>query len=65
MQPIKPLRNLTMRTVVAVRLACAAPVPLAARLAAHRNGVAAAQNLCTYRATRARSPAGTGLEAMA
>jgi hypothetical protein len=65
MQSIKPLRSLTMRTVVVVRLACAAPVPLAARPAAHRNGVAAAQNLCTHRATRARLPARTAVEAMA
>jgi hypothetical protein len=59
-----PLRSLTMRTWVVVRLACGRPNSLATRPAAHREGVIAAQNLCTYRVWRARSQARTGAKAV-
>lgn len=65
MSSITPLRSLTLNTVVVVKLACTPAAPLAARPAAHRDGVAAAQNLCTPHAACARSPAEAGFDAMA
>jgi hypothetical protein len=63
MATFDPLRSLTMRTWVAVRLACGRPNLLAMRPAAHREGVAAAQDLCTCPVWGARLQAPTGAKA--
>jgi len=59
----RPARSLAIRTWIVVRLACGRPNALSMRPAAHREGVTAAQNLCSYRVWRARSQARSGARA--
>jgi hypothetical protein len=55
MSALQPIRTLTLRTWVVVRLACGRPDAAAQVAPAHRCGVVAAQNLCIHRARRAHA----------
>jgi len=55
MSSFRPIRSLTMRTWIVVRLACPLPNAVAERMVSHRCGVVAAQILCIRRSWRALS----------
>ena len=55
MSSFRPIRILTMRTWVVVRLVCSPPNSVDERLLSHRCGVVAAQILCIQRSWRALS----------